>query len=190
MDHDYRVYIYAFLSRVMSDTLDMRFIQDLRENRDFLEVIGDASVEWFDSVEDQTLFNELNSDFSSMFIINTQPVESFILDAKNETLVGLQNPAMAFYFQHGFEVNMDQTSIMAPDHLSIEFAFMQTLIYRNEIAPQLEFLEQHLIRWVIPYMFGMQSMAMTPFYKDLCTFIIEFLTSDYAYLKEETHGSK
>jgi TorA maturation chaperone TorD len=188
MDRDYRVYIYAFLSRVMSDTVDMRFIQDLRKNRDFLEVIGDATLEWFDENDDQTIFEALNSDFSSMYIINTQPVESFILDAKNETLVGLQNPAMAFYFKHGFDVNMDQTNIMAPDHLSIEFAFMQTLIYRDENAPQLEFLQEHLIRWVIPYMFGMESMAATPFYKDLCTFIIEFLTSEYAYLKEANDG--
>lgn len=188
MDHGYRVYIYAFLSRVMSDTVDMRFIQDLRENRDLLEVIGESTLEWFDEHDDQGIFDALNSDFSSMYIINTQPVESFILDAKNETLVGLQNPAMAFYFKHGFDVNMDQTHIMAPDHLCIEFAFMQTLVYRDESIGQLEFLQEHLIRWVIPYMFGMESMAATPFYKDLCSFIIEFLTSEYAYLKEVNDG--
>jgi len=188
MDHEYRVSIYAFLSRVMSDTVDRRFIEDLRQNRDLLEVIGESTLEWFDENDDETIFDALNSDFSSMYIINTQPVESFILDAKNETLVGLQNPAMAFYFKHGFDLNMDQTTIMAPDHLSIEFAFMQTLVYREESAGQLEFLQEHLMRWVIPYMLGMESMAATPFYKDLCGFIIEFLTREYAYLKEADDG--
>ncbi|MDD2837735.1 MAG: dehydrogenase, partial [Sulfuricurvum sp.] len=120
MNHEYRLYIYAFLSRVMSDIPDRRFINDLKNNDSFLEIIGEETREWFASTDNETIYDALNTDFTSMFILNTQPVESFILDAKNETLVGLQNPVMAFYFTHGFEVNMDQTQIMAPDHLSIE----------------------------------------------------------------------
>jgi TorA maturation chaperone TorD len=185
MDNDYRLFIYAFLSRVMSDIPDARFVRDLKANSDLLNVIGEESVKWFGENDDETLLDALNTDYSSMFILNTQPVESFVLDAKNETLVGLQNPVMAFYFNHGFEVNMDQTNIMAPDHLSIEFAFMQTLIYRNEMPPQLSFLNEHLMNWVIPYMMGMKSMAQTPFYRDICDFVVEFLTADYEYLSQE-----
>lgn len=184
MNHEYRLYIYAFLSRVMSDIPDRRFINDLKNNDSFLEIIGEETREWFASTDNETIYDALNTDFTSMFILNTQPVESFILDAKNETLVGLQNPVMAFYFIHGFEVNMDQTQIMAPDHLSIEFAFMQTLVYRNETAPQLEFLDQHLFAWVVPYMMGMKSMADTPFYRDICDFVVEFLSADYEYLSQ------
>mgnify|MGYP000951970919 FL=1 len=185
MNHEYRLYIYAFLSRVMSDIPDRRFINDLKNNDSFLEIIGEETREWFASTDNETIYDALNTDFTSMFILNTQPVESFILDAKNETLVGLQNPVMAFYFTHGFEVNMDQTQIMAPDHLSIEFAFMQTLVYRNETAPQLEFLDQHLFAWVVPYMMGMKSMADTPFYRDICDFVVEFLSADYEYLSQD-----
>ena len=185
MDNEHRVFIYAFLSRVMSDIPDARFVKDLRGNSDLLSIIGEETQRWFGENDDETLLDALNTDFTSMFILNTQPVESFVLDAKNESLVGLQNPVMAFYFNHGFEVNMDRTSIMAPDHLSIELAFMQTLIYRNEAAPQLEFLREHLIAWVIPYMMGMKSMADTPFYRDICDFIIEFLAADYEYLTQE-----
>lgn len=185
MDNEYRLYIYAFLSRVMSDMPDARFIKDLKANDALLDIIGEESVQWFAQNDDEVLLEELNSDFSSMFILNTQPVESFVLDAKNETLVGLQNPVMAFYFNHGFEVNMDQTNIMAPDHLSIEFAFMQTLIYRKELSPQFSFLKEHLMNWVVPYMMGMKSMAQTPFYKNMCDFIIEFLVADYEALSGE-----
>lgn len=182
MNNEYRLYIYAFLSRVMSDIPDRRFIHDLKNNESLLEIIGEETKNWVQGNDEEKLYEELNIDYTSMFILNTQPVESFVLDAKNETLVGLQNPVMAFYFTHGFEVNMDQTQIMAPDHLSIEFAFMQTLVYRNETAPQLEFLDQHIFPWVVPYMMGMKNMADTPFYRDLCDFIVEFLSADYEYL--------
>lgn len=182
MNQEYRLYIYAFLSRIMSDIPDRRFISDLKSNDGLLEVIGEETKEWMTKTDIEELYDLMNMDYTSMYIINTQPVESFILDAKNETLVGLQNPVMAFYFTHGFEVNMNQTEIMAPDHLSIELAFMQTLVYRNEVNPQFEFMEQHIMNWVIPYMMGMRSMATTPFYRDICDFMVEFLVADYEFL--------
>jgi TorA maturation chaperone TorD len=184
MNNEYRLYIYAFLSRVMSDIADARFLKDLKNNPELMDLIGEESKTWLVKNDDQTILDALNSDFTSMFILNTQPIESFVLDAKNEALVGLQNPVMAFYFNHGFELNMDQTELMAPDHLSIELAFMQTLVYRDEKAPQLEFLNEHLIGWVIPYMMGMKSMAVTPFYRDICDFMIEFLTADYELMSK------
>lgn len=190
MNKEYRLYIYAFLSRTMTSTVDKRFIKDLRENRDLLELLGENTTSYFNDNSDEFILDALNEDFSSMFVINTQAVESFVLDAKNETLVGLQNPVMNFYYSHGFELNMDQTELMAPDHLSIELAFMQTLIFRDEKKPQYEFLQEHLMKWVVPYMIGMKSMALTPFYKDLCDFIVEFIVADFEYcslLQESTH---
>jgi TorA maturation chaperone TorD len=182
MNADYRVYIYAFLSRVMSNIVDRRFITDLKNNQQLLEIIGEETQHWFNETNEEELLEALNVDYTSLFLLNTQPVESFVLDAKNETLLGLQNPAMAFYFKHGFELNMDQTELMAPDHLSIELAFMQTMVYRNEMQGQIEFMNEHLFAWVIPYMMGMKSMASTPFYRDLCDFMVEFLASDYEFL--------
>ncbi|MEA3372515.1 MAG: molecular chaperone TorD family protein [Campylobacterota bacterium] len=185
MDNEYRKHIYAFLSRTLSDIPDKRYIADLRANSDILEMIGEDTKAWFESNDVDTIYDVLNTDYSSMFVLNTQPIESFVLDAKNETLVGLQNPVMAFYFNHGFEVNMDQTAIMAPDHLSIEFAFMQTLIHTDETKAQFEFLDQHLMNWVIPYMLGMRSMSESPFYRDICDFITEFMSAEYELLNEE-----
>ena len=181
MDKEYRLYIYAFLSRTMTSTADRRYISDLRQNEDLLELLGESTKAYFMANDDETILDDLNEDFSSMFVINTQAVESFVLDAKNETLVGLQNPVMNFYYRHGFELNMDQTELMAPDHLSIELAFMQTLIFRDEKKPQYDFLNEHLFNWVVPYMIGMSSMAITPFYKDICDFMVEFIVADYEY---------
>ena len=185
MNEQYRTTIYAFLSRAMSDIAGKQFIQDLQINKELLEILGEASVEWFKKENIETIYEELNADYSSLFILNAQPIESFVLDAKNETLVGLQNPVMAFYFKHGFELNMDQTDLMAPDHLGIELAFMQTLVHRKEYAAQESFLKEHLLVWVVPYMLGMKAMATTPFYKDLCDFMVEFLVADYDYLRSE-----
>ncbi len=190
MNKEYRLYIYAFLSRTMASAPDQRYISDLRGNSELLELLGSESVQWFATHDDATILDALNEDFSSMFVVNTQAVESFVLDAKNETLVGLQNPVMNFYYQNGFELNMDQTELMAPDHLSIELAFMQTLIFRGEQKPQFRFLQEHLFNWVVPYMIGMKSMAITPFYREICDFITEFIVADYEYcasLEEDVH---
>jgi TorA maturation chaperone TorD len=186
MNTEYRRYIYAFLSRVMSNMPDRRFITDLKNNPELLEVIGEETKAWVESSSEDELYEALNADYTSMFLLNAQPVESFVLDAKNETLIGLQNPVMGFYFTHGFELNMDQTELMAPDHLSIELAFMQVLVFRNETKAQVQFMDEHLFMWVIPYMLGMKSMADTPFYRDICDFMVEFLASDYEYLHEES----
>ncbi len=191
MNKEYRLYIYAFLSRTMAATPDKRYVSDLKENKELLELLGQESVAWFLENDNESILEALNEDFSSMFVVNTQAVESFVLDAKNETLVGLQNPVMNFYYQNGFELNMDQTELMAPDHLSIEFAFMQTLIFRDEQPPQFRFLKEHLFPWVVPYMIGMKHMAITPFYKDICDFITEFIVADYEYcsaLEENNNG--
>jgi hypothetical protein len=37
------------------------------------------------------------------------------------------------------------------------------------------------MKWVVPYMIGMKSMALTPFYRDLCDFMVEFIVADYEY---------
>jgi TorA maturation chaperone TorD len=179
MDNDTRLYSYAFLSRVMADIPDARFIKDLKANERLMSTIGEGSMKWLLGLDDMFILDELNSDFTSLFVLNTQPIESFVLDAKNEAQVGLQNPAMGYYFKNNFDLNMDQTSLMAPDHLSIEFAFMQALVFRDEKKSQREFLEQHLIPWVVPYMVGMKGFSTTPFYQDICDFIVEFLIADY-----------
>lgn len=182
MQTQQRIFIYAFLSRLFTDTIDEAFLKDLKNNPDLLETIGQDTFEWVVNTPSDRVLRDLNIDFTSMFVMNTQPVESFILDAKQETLVGLQNPVMQFYFQHGYDVDMNQTTIMAPDHLSIELGFMQALITKDEIQAQKDFLMEHIGRWVIPYMMGMRSMAQTPLYQELCDFVVEFLISDLDYV--------
>ena len=185
-----RTMIYAFLSRIFSDVPDRFLIEDLARNEELLQLIGNETLNYFKFHDLKKIEDELNVDYSSMFLLHTQPIESFVLDAKQEALVGLQNPVMEFYFRHGFEIDMNQTDIVSPDHLGIEFGFMQMVVFRDEFQTQREFLETHLLKWVIPYLIGMKSMASTPFFRELFDFIIEFLVADYNYLLEREAGEK
>ncbi len=142
-------------------------------------------MEYFTNTSTKDIEDELNIDFNSLFVINSQPVESLVVDSTGEILVGLQNPVMFFYFENGYEIDMNKTEILAPDHLSIEFAFMQNLAFRNENKTAKKFLKEHLLLWVIPYLVAMKRHAQTPFYQDLCDFTNDFLLTDYENLSQE-----
>ena len=178
MSNEQRLFLYEFLSRVMADVLDIKFIQTLKNDRDFLEYIGPKSALWFESHDLQRLYDELNTDFSSMFLINTQPIESLISQNRQETPTGLANETVAFYIKHGFDVDMSATDIAVADHLSLEFLFMKSLIELDDKKTQDEFLKEHLSPWVISYMISMKNMAQTPFYRDICTLTAEFIAAE------------
>jgi len=185
LDNKARAFVYAFLSRMFEKELGQKEIEDLRSNPELLETIGEGAKEYMLQEDVGRLQEELNIDFNSLFVINSQPVESLVVDSTGEILVGLQNPVMFFYFENGYEVDMNKTEILAPDHLSIEFAFMQNLAYRGETKQAQKFLKEHLLLWVVPYLVAMQKQAQTPFYKDLCDFTNDFLLSEYETLKQE-----
>lgn len=183
MDNKQRAFVYAFLSRCYQKELDKRAIEDLKSNVDLLETIGDDTKRWFLTTDLSIIEESLNIDYNSIFLVNSQPVETLVEDSKGEILVGLQNPVMQFYFNNGYEIDMNKTDILAPDHLSIELGFMQNLAYRDEKRVAYNFLKEHLLRWAPPYLIGIRSLIETPFYKDLADFTIEFLFNDFEYLK-------
>ncbi|BCD61095.1 MULTISPECIES: molecular chaperone [unclassified Nitratiruptor] len=185
MDNKTRAFGYAFLSRMFEKELGEKEIEDLRNSPELLETIGEDAKEYIETHDLDKLLDELNIDFNSLFVINSQPVESLVIDSTGEILVGLQNPVMFFYFENGYEIDMNRTEILAPDHISIEFAFMQNLAYRNENKTAFKFLRDHLLQWVPPYLTAMRGVANTPFYKDLCDFTIDYMLNDYEMLKKE-----
>jgi len=185
VDNKARAFVYAFLSRVFAKELGTKEIEDLKNNPELLATIGEATKEYFEKNDTQTIQEAINIDYNSLFAINSQPVESIVVDSTGEVLVGLQNPVMFFYFENGYEIDMNQTEILAPDHLAIEFGFMQNLAYRDEDRVALKFLKEHLLVWVPPYLVAMREVAETPFYKDMCDFTVDYLLHDYELLKGE-----
>lgn len=182
MDKQTRIFIYAFLSTIFSNPADKQLIEDIKNNEELLTMIGNNAFEYFKSKDIDTIYEELDIDFSSIFLMYNQPIESAVLDSKDEVLVGLQNPVMQFYFQNGYEINMSLTHIQTPDHISIELSFMQNLIAKDDISKQEQFLSSHILEWVPQYLIGCKDMANTLFYKDLFDFCVEFLIADYDML--------
>ncbi len=181
MDRKTRVYIYAFLSRMFAKELDLKAVKDLRETG-ILESLGEESLKWFEENSDEEILEKLNIDFSSLFLMNAHPIESIVLDDKDEALVGLQNPVMQFYFTHGYDLHLDKTEIQTPDHIALEFAFMQNLVLKEEDKAAGEFLQKHLLQWAPQYLLAVSKEAETPFYKELCEFAAEFLVADFDFL--------
>jgi len=185
MDDKTRLYIYAFLSRVFTEELDDKALNDLYENEALLETIGEETLKWFKTNNLEYLKEQLNIDYNSLFGINNHPIESAVMDSRNEILVGLQNPVMQFYFSNGYDLNLENSKLYVPDHAGIEFGFMQSMISQNDKFTQAEFLQKHLLNWIVPFLVAVKPMADTPFYRDLCDFTIEFLMSDYSALIDE-----
>jgi TorA maturation chaperone TorD len=157
----------------------MEYIQELKSNQDLLELIGEDTKTWFLQNDIESLCKDSNVDYTTIFLMNAKPIETSIIDAKDEILIGLSNPVMQFYFNHGYELNLSASNLQTPDHIALEFAFMQNLVSRNELKAQKEFLQTHLLNWAVPYFLAVKEMAVTPLYRDLSDFVIEFLASDY-----------
>lgn len=185
---DSRVFIYAFLSKVFADILDKKAIEDLKNDDNLLSTIGPKSFEYFKANDIDTIYDELNSEFSSIFLMNAQPLESSIIDSKDEVLIGLQNPVMQFYFEHGYDLNLGTTHLQTPDHISIEFAFVQNLIQRGDDKAYYEFFKAHIMEWVPHYLIAISDMSESVFYKELFDFTIEFIASEYEMLLEKFDG--
>ena len=95
-----RAQMYAFLSRMFSDILDKKLLTQLRDDKNIVElVLQEQQTAWFYESSLEELEEALNVDFTSLFLMNSMPIESSILDDKEEVLVGLQNPVMQFYFE-------------------------------------------------------------------------------------------
>lgn len=180
MDVTQRATMYAFLSRMFSDILDKKLIQELKNDSALLGLLlNKEEAVRFCETPLEILEEHLNIDYTSLFLMHSMPIESSILDDKEEVLVGLQNPVMQFYFEHGYELHLSNSKQHAPDHLSLELAFMQNLVLKKETFAQKAFLEKHLLQWMPAYLIGIDTMAQSAFYKGLCALGAEFVMADY-----------
>ena len=109
MDEQARVRMYAFLSRMFSHILDTRMVQELRDEKEIVSMVMQDEVTWFYETPLEELLEALNTDFTSLFLMHSMPIETSILDDKEEVLVGLQNPVMQFYFEKGYELNLSSS---------------------------------------------------------------------------------
>jgi len=185
MENRVRAYIFAFISRIYASEVSAKLLSDMRANEELLETIGEGALAYIKSLDDEELLEALNIEYHTLFLMNNHPIESSVLDVKNEILVGLQNPVMQFYFNHGYDINLETSSLHVPDHIAIEFGFMQKLALQDDKKAQLKFYREHLLNWVPQFLIAVKEMTENPFYADICDFTIDFMMEDYSNLSFE-----
>ncbi len=179
---DNRAYIYAFLSTVFNEHPSIRAINDLKQNVELLSLIGENTKKYFEEKSAEEIEEELNIDFTSTFIANSHPIETAVKDARVEIASGMENPVVHFYAKYGYEINLINSPLATPDHISIELGFMQALVYQNELLAQKDFMKAHIVSWMPIYLIGVKKLVETPFYRDIADFAVDFILSDYEYL--------
>ncbi len=195
-----RINMYGLLSRLLIEEIDFYTLEKIKENKDLLDLFP-KTKEWelFWEKEPQKLIEEeLNVDFTTIFILNAYPYESVFVNDEGYINPTITNPALIFYREHGYSIDLNETRALSPDHLAIEIEFMMTLAQEelNAIAKeneeeakklrkiQKEFLKEHLANWGTVYLLSARELAETPFYQDVCDLALEFILNDYEYLSE------
>lgn len=196
-----RINMYGFLSRLLIEEVDTQLLEMIKNNPDLMELFPTCK-DWdtFFSKDTKTLIEEeLNVDYTTVFLLNVYPYESVFMNDEGYINPSLTNPTLQFYLEHGYEVDLNKTRVLSPDHIGVEMEFMITLINdqlnaysmfsieeeRKSLLTQKEFMENHLLRWSPIYLLSAKDMAETPFYQDLCQTTLEFLLTDYEYITNQ-----
>lgn len=185
MDKDIRAGYYALASSLLSHEIDEFTLNNLKKDTNLLEVIGKETKEWLLGTPNSEILDGLNTDFSSLFLLYDPPIEAAIRDNSKEIPTGPENPVFQFYRKHNYHLNLNLTHLNSPDHLSIELGFMQKLAEEENDEASKAFLADHLLSWAPSYLLAQSSASITPFYRDFCHFVAEFLVADYDQLVEK-----
>lgn len=197
--------MYGFLSRLFIEELDVDTLEKIR-NLPNLEETFPKTAEWkefFTKDAKKLIDEELNVDFTTIFIINAYPYESVFMHDEGHIDPSITNPAFIFYKEHGYEIDLSKTRALAPDHIAVELEFMMFLIDEElkalekwnieEVKKirniQKKFLEEHLGQWAPVYLLSARDMAETPFYYDLCETTIHFILWDYEMVVERINST-
>lgn len=196
-----RINMYGFLSRLLMEEVDDSIVQTIKSTPDLLELFPNTK-EWktfFEKDIKSLIEEELNVDYTTVFLLNVYPYESVFMNDEGHINPTLTNPTLQFYLDHGYEIDLNKTRVLSPDHLAVEMEFMITLINdqlkaysmfnqeeeKKSLITQKEFMEKHLLRWSPIYLLSAADMAETPFYQDICQATLEFLLSDYEYINNQ-----
>lgn len=198
VESENREFLYALYSRIFLLEADTDLLKTIAK-KDIKEFFPNLQ-EWepYKKLSSQELIdNHLNIDFTDLSLIHLTPYESFYIREDAQIESGGDNPVYKFYEEFNFVVEKDKARVVSPDHIAIEMEFMYMLIEAERKALknsdkksaqefrdiQIVFLEQHLLKFAPLYLINVKNEAQTPFYHDAAETTLEFLLSDYQYLK-------
>lgn len=196
-----RVNIYALISRILLQELDIKTLNMIKEDENILEFFPTLK-EWkqLHDVDDNKLLQEyFNPDFVNLSVLHLIPYESFYVREDQMVETGGANPVTDMYSAYNFMVDYEASRTVSSDHIGVELEFMHHLCLaelkaledENESAVkeaqdvQKEFLNKHLLKWAPLYLINMKYEARTPLYYDAAEMTMEFLLSDNEYLTEK-----
>ncbi len=195
-----RINIYALISRILMSEVDEELLELILNDENVLSFFP-AFKKW---EKRKTMSNkelieeELNVDFTNLFLLHLIPYESFYTRDDQQMETGGDNPVQKLYNDFDFTIELDKARVMSADHIGVELEFMHTLCDAQmkaledgeekialEIAQiQYDFLKEHLLEWAPMFLLNVKSEAGTALYFDVADLALEFMLSDFEYLSE------
>ena len=186
--------IYALLSRILLQELDVEILNTLMEDKTVLEFLPHWN-EWElrTTLSNQKLLEEyLNPDFTNLSLLHLVPYETFYTRADQMIETGGANPVTDIYSAYDFVVDYAVARVVSSDHIGVELEFMHHLCEAqikaveegdNDSATELlavqhRFLNTHLLKWAPMYLINMKYESRTPLYYDAAEMALEFILSD------------
>lgn len=196
-----RVNIYALLSRVLLQELEVKTLKMIKEDENILDFFPTLK-EWepLNKVDEKKLLDEyINPDFVNLSILHLIPYETFYTREDQMIETGGANPVTDMYSAYDFMVDFEVARTVSADHIGIEFEFMHhlataelkalqdgnTAAVKELKEVQRDFLNKHLLQWAPMYLINMKFEARTPLYFDVADMALEFILSDNEYLVKE-----
>jgi len=199
-DTQQRGLLYAIVSRALMKEADIEFLKLIKQDgiKEFFPNFLDWEV-YKNSGDEKIIEEYLNIDFANTSLLHLIPYETFYERDDGMIDSGGENRALQFYDRFDFIVEKDKARVVSPDHIGVEFEFVHKLIEAQLEAQkaddkvgikelmdlELEFLDQHLLKWAPIYLINVINEAETPFYHDAALMGLEYLLSDFEYLKEK-----
>ncbi|QOP40856.1 TorD/DmsD family molecular chaperone [Sulfurimonas marina] len=199
-----RINIYALLSRILLQELDLETLNIIKNDENILEFFP-VLKEWepFNTMDEKTLLDEhINPDFVNLSILHLIPYETFYTREDQMIETGGANPVTDMYSAYDFMVDYETARTVSSDHIGVELEFMHHLAKAElkaieegdeEAVAELrrvqhDFLNKHLIKWAPMYLINMKYESRTPLYYEAADMALEFILSDNEYLTKETHA--
>ncbi|MBA3025783.1 MAG: molecular chaperone TorD family protein [Sulfurimonas sp.] len=196
-----RANIYALLSRILLQELDLKTLQIIKNDENIMEFFP-TFKEWnaMKETSDVVLLEEhINPDFVNLSLLHLIPYETFYTREDQKIETGGANPVTDMYSAYDFMVDYEISRTISADHIGVEYEFMHHLAQAELKALQegdvnavkelqgiqKEFLNKHLLNWAPMYLINMKYEARTPLYYDVADMALEFILSDNEYLVKE-----
>ncbi len=192
--------IYALLSRILMQELDLELYNTIRNDKNILEFFPNFD-KWdlLTEMDDNTILTEhLNPDFVNLTLLHLIPYETFYTREDQKIETGGANPVTDIYSEYDFVVDFEAARVVSADHIGVEYEFMHHLceleleaMKANDQAAvndirftQKTFLNKHLVAWAPQFLINMKYESRTPLYYDAAEMALEFILTDNEYVSK------